>query len=258
MRIEVSHDWAATGGNHPDERPFYCPLDASWARSVQTLRDMRRRLPEDADEARIIIASMAWRIPEDDTTLWYRLTARASSSWTPAAPGADPAGLLAAARAELDAVRRIDITGDHPGTRPDPAALTTPRIGIAWIAAEAGTDPNDAGADPDRLHWAGRVGAGYDQALHDWRAHRADLARAGLRPDTGPADGADLWASLRAEARTPWLPGDAHIDPHETGRALADALITALDAAGAAGRRAGCHSSTQPRIVTEITTRGRR
>lgn len=253
MRIEVSHDWAATGGNHPDERPFYCPLDASWARSVQTLRDMRRRLPEDADEARIIIASMAWRIPEDDTTLWYRLTARASSSWTPAAVGADPAGLLAAARAELDAVRRIDITGDHPGTRPDPAALTAPRIGIAWIAAEAGADPNDAGADPDRLHWAGRVGAGYDQALHDWRAHRADLARAGLRPDTGPADGADLWASLRAEARTPWLPGDAHIDPHEIGRALADALITALDA----GRRAGCHSSTQPRIVTDITVQGR-
>ena len=224
MRIEVSHDWAATGGNHPDERPFYCPLDASWARSVRALRDMRRRLPEDADEARIIIASMAWRIPEDATALWYRLTARASSIWTPADPAADPAGLLAAARAELAAASRIDVTGDHPGTRPAPAALTAPRIGIAWIAAEAGADPNDAGADPDRLHWAGRVGAGYDQALHDWRAHRADLARAGLRPDTGPADWAVLWASLRAEARTPGLPGDAHIDPHEIGRALADAL----------------------------------
>lgn len=219
----VHHTWAATAGNHPDTPPFYCPLAGDHQASLERLHAMRTRLDEDATDAQVVRASLAWRIPPGTETLWWQLVAVVATPWHRVGPATSTTALdrLQAAQA-LDALESAPhVTGSHPGTTPAPAsARQAATVATTWCAVPAGTDPHDPDTPTTPL---GSGPTDHDTALAAWDDTARDLARL-----YGPAPErpATTWRRLEAVATTSWLTPDQHLDPADTARALRHALTT--------------------------------
>lgn len=209
--IEVRHIWAATAGPSPHDAAS-CPLHEGWRDSLKALEAMRKGLAPNATDFALVHASMAWRIPEEDTTMWWRLTAQANTAWRPADPGADLDHLTTQALQLLSKDRRVRVAGNHPGTEAT-TPQTTRQARIAWIATPTGADPNDPDIYPLDLHFAGHPGSSHAQALESYHAQREDLLNAGMDDAVGPETDFTLWWRLQLDAETTWMPQDAHIDP---------------------------------------------
>lgn len=223
VKAEVHHHWAVTRGNHPDRKPYYCPLHESrHDAAVALYQRLLQPVPDDATDYWVHLADMAVVIPADQAVFWYSYSAVVESTWTLTGPDTDQDAVLAAARAELSTRPDARIIGDHPATEPTAPAheLRTDNRSL-WLATLHGQDPNT----PDDI-WCRPV-FGSDINTH---AQARDLymsMAAQLNEMPGPLEpttGITLWHCLQATADSPWYTADQHADPRALVGVLYDSL----------------------------------
>lgn len=225
VRAEVHHHWAVTRGNHPDRKPYYCPLhEPRYAAAVALHQRLLEPVPDDASDLWTCLADMAVVIPVEDATYWYSYSAIVESTWRRVGPATDQTAVLAAARAELSARPAVRVIGDHPaaGTAHRPARDARAGIRSLWLATLHGQDPD--ASDPDA--WCCPIFGPdidtYAQAHDLYMSMAAQLNTMPGPPE--PTTGITLWHCLQATADSPWYTADQHADPHAFIAALYDSF----------------------------------
>ena len=227
VRAHVSHRWAVTRGNHPNNRPYYCPLPEQRYGAATALYDrLLQPVPDAANSFWIALADQAVVIPREDAVFWYAYAAVVESTWLPVDETTDQDTILAAARSELTPRPRPTIIGDHPNHEDAPQP-TTPRdmsVRSLWLVTLAGQDPNS-----EEEIWYSPVFDSdidtYAQARHAYLSMARQLNESAAWPPE-PTEGISFWHSLQATADSPWYPADQHADPTSLTDALYDALTT--------------------------------
>ena len=211
-RNRFVHLSGATRSNHPDRKPYYCPLHESrHDAAVALYHRLLQPVPDDATDYWIHLADMAVMIPTHVAAFWYRLIAIAETPWIRVDQDTDTDKLLTAARNELDTTPPPRVHGDHPGTRPAPARpVTSATSRRLWCVTTRSAHPDDETIRPALIDAPGLRTLDNARRLHLLMAAQLDL----------PTEDLTYWHCLQATAIGPWTAADTHTST--------DMLLTAL------------------------------
>ncbi|SPT53464.1 Uncharacterised protein [Actinomyces bovis] len=223
MPVTTEHEWVVTGGNHPDEQPYYCPLICQTFEAAKT--SYHRLIHEPATGFAAQMASMAAQInaevDEEDATFWYRLLAIAESSWRLVTPESDPARLLSQARSELTRTP-IEHHGRHLAIIPAPPQDIITTCKLTWCVTTAQANPNDPRTWSDSVNSDGLTTL---KAAQDAYLSMADQLQ-GVQGMELPTDNISFWQSLQLTATTPWMPHDVNLNPNTLVRDLLTSIAS--------------------------------
>lgn len=222
--LRAVHGWCVTRGNHPDERPFYLPLNNfRYNAAVAEYHQLLQPVPDNANDLYIRRADMAVVIPQQDATFWYHLTATATTPCHAVDPNTDLQALRAQEIAQIATATTPQVIGDHPATTPAISLdNTTAELKDTWLVTHTGDDANDPRT------WARQViGARIDSYAQARRLYLNNARQVneieGLPGPPEPTDNITIWHCLQSTATTPWYTHNTHADPQQLAAILSAA-----------------------------------